>query len=96
MEIEERIEEWDLPTNSRPRRTSGGNNKIDPDFVRERVHRLGSKRVRQAPPREAPPREAPPLHDEVRLVRESALMRGGNEARGGGAGGGRRWPPPPE
>ena len=63
-------------------------NKIDPNFVRERVHHVGPKRVRQAPPREAPPREAPPLHDEVRLVRESALVRGGG---GGVPRSGSRW-----
>ncbi|CAG7819145.1 unnamed protein product [Allacma fusca] len=52
--------------------------KIDPDFVRERVHRLHNKgrQIREAPPRDAPIREAPPLHEpEVRMVRESALRR---------------------
>ena len=39
--------------------------KIDPDFVRERVHRLhkSGRGIREAPPRDAPVREAPPLHE---------------------------------
>lgn len=56
------VDEWDLPSRRHPLPP-----KIDPDFVRERVHHLKPGRgIRQAPPRDSI-REAPPLHEpEVR------------------------------